>query len=185
MIGRHHWPVSPVSLSGYVHPIAYCPDTHTPNPKAGAKTLTTRLSIISTTGSRLPLFCRSPIKPGSLNLSSKLMFAQIYFACELSWMCQNFPLRATVIKLPVDFYRGNSFLRLAGVWLGDFWISFIGTNHYWISHCGKAAQSLRAIKRVTELHLLVGKFHDTYKAVPRKWASRLTAFHTLRASCEV
>lgn len=45
------------------------------------------------------------------------------------------------------FYRGNSFLGLSGVWLGDFWISFTGTDHYWINHCGETDQLLRAIKR--------------------------------------
>lgn len=71
--------------------------THTPNPKyfdnVAADHFHNELQYSF-------IFCRSPIKPGNITLFLKLMFTQIYFACELSWMCQNFPLPPTVIKLP-------------------------------------------------------------------------------------
>lgn len=143
---------------------------HTPPPKVMAKTLT---MLLHNELQYCFILLESHISWESHSLFQKMIYTQTLHV-NAHECVRTFPyVGYNCDQVASSFYRGNSFPRLSGVRLGDFWISFTGTNHYWISRCGETDQSVRGITTVTMLLLLVGKFHDTYKTALPKYTQHI------------
>lgn len=77
--------------------------THTPNPKLMAKNFDSGCPPLPQWAPVFTCLAGVPKNLGTSLSSWNWCSHRFYFECELSWMCQNFPLRTTVIKLPVAF----------------------------------------------------------------------------------
>lgn len=103
--------------------------------------------------SELRVFSLSPINPGGVTLSVQVCLHTCTLHVNpddgvrsflwLSYICD----QIACSLLQRKFFPWD----LLGLDLGIFfffWISFTGTNHSWMSHCGEMVQSLRGIKGV-------------------------------------